>query len=366
MKISIIHFHPIELYPPILNLLDYLTTDDAFEIEVLTTSNDKNWLSDYSNSRISVNRIKFNSGSLFRRVISYFKFYLYGLFYLIKLRPNTIIYYETYSSISPILYKKVLSRNVKLLCHYHELVLENEYSGMAKIIRIFEKWNVNLLNWISHTNDDRMKIFLSGNNLERNEQIHHVIPNYPPKKWNDYFRPLINEQSQIKLVYIGAIGNNTMYLNEICEFVRTNSNFTIDFYSNNIDNDSKNFFKDVNFCHRITLHNGVNYYDVPIVLKEYHIGIVMYKPFSVNTVQAVSNKLFEYLACGLDVICSDDMVHTFHYERTNLRPFVKLIDFQNLPQTLPKAIENMCELAYAPVSYFCENEYQKIAQYIKN
>ncbi len=366
MKIAIIHFHPIELYPPILNLLDYLTTDGAFEVDVLTTSNNKNWLADYSNSRVRINRLKFNSGSFITRVISYSKFYLYGLFYLIKSKPNSIIYYETYSSISPILYKKVLRRNVKLLCHYHELVLENEYSGMAKIIRIFEKLNIDLLNWISHTNEDRMELFLSGNNINRNEQIHYVVPNYPPKKWNEYFRPRINEQSQIKLVYIGAIGCNTMYLHEICEFVSTNSNFTIDFYSNNIDSESQDFFKDVNLCQRITLRNGVNYYDVPNILKEYHIGIVMYKPFSVNTVQAVSNKLFEYLACGLDVICSDDMIHTYHYQRTNLRPFVKLIDFQNLPQTLPKAIENMGELAYSTVSYFCENEYQKIVKYIKN
>lgn len=51
------------------------------------------------------------------------------------------------------------------------------------------------------------------------------------------------------------------------------------------------------FC----LDSGINYSDLPGVIRAYDVGVILYNGHIANYVFNAPNKLFEYLACGLDV-----------------------------------------------------------------
>jgi len=355
----------VELYPPVINLLDYLSKDDHFNIELISTRNNKKWLSKYTNVKIKITRINFLNQSKLHKIGSYFVFYLYTLIRLIQINPCCTIYFDTYSSLSALLFKKYFSKSNRIYCHYHELLLYHDCVGVLKYIANFEKRNIGLLFWLSQTNEERLRIFLDYNKINVDLNKYHVVANYPPKNWQCSTREPKSLISNIKLVYLGAIGYETMYLKEVCDFVSANIDFSIDFYSNMIDPLAIAFFKN-NQNDRINLKGGVDYKEIPGILKEYDIGVIMYKPFSVNTVQAVSNKMFEYLVCGLDVLCSEDMLYSKKYERTDCRPFVQLVDFSDLPRSIPDVIRRCREGDYRPVEFLCEEEFSKIFVSLKN
>src|SRR5690606_13416823 len=141
----------------------------------------------------------------------------------------------------------------------------------------------------------------------------HVIPNYPSKNWSNSNIKDFSKQKTKRLVFVGSLGYKNMYLQEVIDWLKLHpTEFSLDIYSYNIDIKAK---EAIQYCglHNIHFFGGCNYKDLPHILKNYDIGLVIYKPFSVNTIHAVSNKVFEYLACGLDVWFSEDMTYTFNY-----------------------------------------------------
>jgi hypothetical protein len=233
-----------------------------------------------------------------------------------------------------------------LFVHYHEYTTQQEYrNGMS-----LEYFNYKLENlfknkyyWFSHTNEIRLNLFSSDFDNLPKEKLY-VMPNYPLESWystnkkNEYLNT-----SKIELVYIGAISFADTYIKEILDFVHMNQDkYNIDLYSFNLSNDVLTYIQSLK-CNSIKYSGSVNYNEIPSILINKDVGLILYKASTLNYIYNAPNKLFEYLSLGLDVWFSSEMKGCYSY-KTNISPKVIAVDFQNIPKSITnyKKENNLC------------------------
>jgi hypothetical protein len=365
--IVIIHFQPLELYPPVCNLLNYLAKNSNDRILVVTTKNKKeNKLGLYKNTSksILIKRLPAIVPTSVLRLFQYFFFYANSLRLLLKHQPKSVFYFETLSSWSPLIYKKMKGSKVKLLAHYHEYSSPQEYTNNMFLVKAMHKQEIKMYNdayqWISQTNEVRLQKMINDHHLEsRDQAVFHTMPNYPSKYW-------VNRKinygifKKIRLVYLGSLGYETTYLKQLTNWVIKNKeHFTLDLYSHNIDEKAKDYLGSVHNA-SIQLHSGINYEELPDVLNKYDIGLVFYKPVSENWIQNAPNKVFEYLACGLDVWFSKTMTYTLSIATEETFPKIIPVDFEKLMEFDFEKAVNREGLVYKESNFFCENVYPDI------
>ena len=154
-KLAIIHFQPLELYPPVQNLLQFLEPYlSETELEVYSNSTDSPYTYFVSNlPNIKIIRIgrTFNRMGALTRYYNYLLFNIICFIKLIKLNPKKILYYETISSCPAFLYRKYFNSKVEVLIHYHEYTSPEEYKSGMKLVKFFRtRFNgqrIKILNW---------------------------------------------------------------------------------------------------------------------------------------------------------------------------------------------------------------------------
>lgn len=363
MKLSILHFNALEQYPPIMNVLNTFVqkAKTILGINVFTTKSINNSSKVFTSENIHINRTigidKSDNGVI--RVIKYFWFNLSVLCQLLLKRPDSILYYETISAFPAIFYKKFINRKCKLIAHYHEYTTVQEYqsgSGFVNRIWKFEKNNFELLDMVSHTNSKRMELFKADypNTTFARTMF---LPNYPPKSWSE-FNNLSLPIHPIRFVYIGALSTETMYLKEICEWVKEQgAKVILDIYTSNISELANEYLK-TNANKSIELKGGIDYFDIPNILKEYHVGLILYKGVISNHIYSEPNKLFEYLAIGLDVWLPKEIEGCKNFITVNQYPKVIDLDFNNLKQYGLEDLMAKNELVKNSNSFYCEPIYE--------
>jgi hypothetical protein len=363
LKLAIVHFNPIDLYPPVMNWLSFLTenTSGKMEIRVFTREPSSD-IPQYVPKSPALQIIRWgnpDTQNSLKRIWGYFRFYISTTWKLASWKPDSVLYYETLSSFPAIFYKKFIKHNAGLLVHYHEYTSPVEYRDEMTLNRWWhrlEKRNYSLYKWISHTNEDRMRLF-----LEDNEGIDipntHILPNYPPIRWQgrNYLR---NEGGSVKFIYVGSISLDTMYTKEFESWIREQKGkATWDIYSNNMAGDVQDYFSKLG-NDAIRIHGGINYYLLPEILRNYDIGLILYKGHIPNYIYNVPNKLPEYFACGLDVWLPNSMISSLGFVTTDTYPRIIAINFQNLGQLDFASITNRTGLGYKPSSYYVEDFFE--------
>lgn len=358
-NVIIIHFAPLELYPPVQNLIHELNKNiGSYKFVVLTTNPVNATLGKFklASKQISLIRIGRSSAMLpgVVRYLNYLVFYLSSLLVLIVSRPKRVLYFETISSWPAYIYKRYFNRTCEILIHYHEYTSREEYGKGMMINKYFhglEKQIYPEALWVSHTNHFRMEMFKAdiSPRLLKNPQI---VPNYPPRSWN--LSPRDFEGSPVRIVYVGSLSLSTMYTTYFSEWVISmQGRVTWDIYSHNLAADVINYFDKLNTpC--INLKQAVPYSDLPTVLALYHVGVVLYNGHIANYVYNAPNKLFEYLACGLDVWFPQVMLGSLKYVRDNMLPKILAFDFENLP-TLSLRVTSDRQHTVSAFTFFCED-----------
>lgn len=335
MKIVIVHFYPVELYPPIQNLLTILN-GQKHSNHILTISTVQTEISNFG-ARLSetnlIIRKDVRSKSRIIRFIKYINFYLFVLFKMLQIKPGKIIYFETISAFSAILYKKIFPKT-ELFVHYHEYTSIEEYkTGMIieKWNWLFEKENFEAFKWISHTNKKRLELFLEDNpNIQRIQT--HVFPNFPMEKWSRINTVKKAEISgRLKFVYVGPVDIENTYINEFCQFISVNPDLELKIISQRIPVEFLFFLQSKKFKN-IEVVGTIEYDVIPEYLFEMNIGVILYKCTTLNQKHAAPNKLFEYLACGLDVWFPKEMEGCFEFSSEN-NPKVIKADFNDIQGT---------------------------------
>lgn len=336
-KIAVFHFNPLELYPPAMNFLDCL--------QEKLSKNDQVWV--YSSRPAAGielyipkgNQIIIKRPSAYtlglpaaKRMVQYLRYYLISFLQCLRFNPSKIFYYESISSFTPYLLVRWPGSRAELFIHYHEYMNPEEYRQM-KLNQIFHRLERKLYGrarWISHTNEYRMQLFLE--DLGRPELANtHIFPNYPPAAWISAAREKIS--NPVRLLYVGSMGSlELLYIRETFEWIKSQSGAVLlDIYSFKVADEIKQFSAQTHDGY-ISWMGPVAYKDLPEVLKQYDVGLILYKGISANTIYSASNKLFEYLACGLDVWYPAELTGSHDYNSVVYWPKVMAIDFLRLEQ----------------------------------
>jgi hypothetical protein len=370
-KISIVHFSPLELYPPVMNWLNFLSVQpgvEKYQVTVYTSNpQDVKELFIPANASIKVKRIASFSGNSISRYLNYLKFYLFTLLGLIFNRPGTVLYYETLSAIPAALYKKWFNRKSRIFIHYHEYTTGNEYNQGMIINRWghrLEKSIYNECDWISHTNRDRLQKFIRDNSAITLTNTFE-LPNYPPSSWIKEERKN-TLQLPVKMVYVGALSLNTMYIQELCDWVkRQEGSVVLDIYSSNYASGVTEYLDALDKS-IIRFYGGVNYFSLPEVLRSYDIGVIIYKGHIENYIYNAPNKLFEYLSCGLVVWFPDLMKSRWHYVTKGVYPKVIPVNFNSLDKINFSSSIYRSDLQFQASFYRCEDVLRGLWDKIEN
>jgi hypothetical protein len=276
MSLALIHFQPLENYPPVMNCIRDLEYKNVREFSIYTTHSQNNWFSSCN----PIYRLGNYSTSKWSRYFTYLFFNLTSFFFLCLYRPKKVLYYETYSVWPVYWYKKLFSK-VQIYIHFHEYVSEKEKkesSSYFKFLLRIEKYLLLKASWISHTNEDRMILFLHDYPYVKNEQCN-ILPNYPPADWSvraQQIRAIRTISITKRMVYVGALGLDTTYIQEIAAWiVEQKGTFILDIYSSNMDKSVLNFLHNLN-SNYISIHKAITYFDLPELLATYDIGLVLY------------------------------------------------------------------------------------------
>lgn len=370
-SVIILHFNPLERYPPIINLINYLTENSKQQFIVISTKDRKGSnLQPYKNfsENVAIKRTTAVVPSSASRVFSYVYFYSYCLYLLVRHQPRSVFYLETISAWPALIYKKLRGKKVKLFVHYHEYISPETYRNNMRLLKIFHKMEQKMyscFSWISHTNEIRMNQFRKDYELQKiTNALFHLMPNYPSKYWAKKTERNVKKGAKIRLVYAGALGLETMYLREITEWVIENEKWlSLDIYSYNFDEKAGVFLRNIK-NESVTFHGSCSYEELPNVLSNYDVGLVIYKTYSENFMQGISNKVYEYLACGLDVWFSKEITYTSSIARNDASPKIIAVDFANLKEF--NLHEAACHkgISIKNTEYYYENIYPEILEHL--
>lgn len=360
-RLFIVHFSPLELYPPAMNAVNYFASVLAYKrIYVFTTCSSANL--EYIPAGENVRIIRLGclkpGSAVQKRLWIYARFNLTVLRYLFFLRPLKVLYFETISSFAPVWYKRFIKPSSGLFIHYHEYMTREEYACGMKLIKQFhraEKKVYPVAAWVSHTNQARMELFekdIAPVHIANKE----IVPNYPPGAWKQQAAGIKknNGQEAIKrIVYTGAVSLDTMYVADFAAWVIHQQGKVIwDIYSLNIEPAAKDFILNLN-SEYIRIKPGVYYYDLPALLINYDAGVILYKGHILNWIYNVPNKLFEYHVCGLDVWFPKQMVTSLPFVTTGTYPKIIALDFENINAVTCHALLNRKELSFKQLDFSC-------------
>jgi hypothetical protein len=222
-------------------------------------------------------------------------------------------------------------------------------------------------NWISQTNETRMKLFLDDNSEIQPSQAA-VLPNYPPSAWwNGENRAWSGLQpvAPIRFVYVGALSRADTFIEEAVSWIRGlgSEKATLDIFSYNLQAETRCWLRSV-AGDGIRFHEeGIPYDDLPQRLRDFHAGLILYKGNTPNYIHNASNKLFEYLACGLDVLYPRQMEGVAPYACGDRRPRVIERDFYDR-QEFSYSVQGRQQLPPMEERYCCETELARLENMI--
>jgi hypothetical protein len=332
--IVIIHFRPLDGYPPIQNLLKIFAKKENVKLSVFSTVSSKSGR-DFSieNSEIHWSDTFIGYQNRFVRLFAgYLLFYIKCFTFLLLKRPKKIIYFESISALPCLMYKWIFKQK-ELFVHYHEYTTKDEYATGMFIERLshsVEKKMYDSFKWISHTNKERLAFFANDCNI-KNDQILRVMPNYPMSDWNKVKSETIQVptgKNCLRFIYVGPINFEDTYVKEMCIYIGSRPEATLEIVSNRIPQYFLDFIHRNNYTN-ITLLGEVKNSDLPHLLQSNKIGLILYKCKTQNQIYAQPNKLFEYLRVGLDVWFPKEMIGCYEFQSLENTKVV-CIDFNNI------------------------------------
>jgi hypothetical protein len=370
-RLAILHFNPLELYPPVMNLLRFLAQqpEPAWEIRVYSTQTEEK-VPDFETPGPAIRIIRKGKLKAARsspgRYGHYAYYYMSVSWDLLRWRPDTVLSIETLSFFPAYCYKQFISRRSGLMIHYHEYTSIPDYQHGMVLNKWFHRLERKLYprtSWVSHTNEERMRRFLE-DNADRKVPHPYIVPNYPPRSWIRTGAGPIHRP--VRIVYVGSLGMESMYLKEFAQWVIARQGKVIwDVYALHLSGDVKEYLLRVH-PEWIRFKGACYYYDLPSLLSGYDVGVVLYKGIMPNHIYAVSNKVFEYTACGLDTWYAREMVGTHPYDTpANVFPRIVPVDFSETGRLDLEEMLDRNDREFRPSSYFCEEALLPLVEKIR-
>ena len=365
MRIAIVHVHPLERYPPVTNAIDFLAGRRESNVLVVTVDSPPNILR-YENSNCRIHRTSFRKPSTsslsnaVRGVLWHWK----AAWVVASWKPDVILYWDPQSALACYFCLRWMGCKARLFIHHHEYHAPEDFrrAGMriARIGHYFERhWLFRRAVWISQTNIQRMRLFRQDVSGLTDDQTR-VMPNYPPDSWIAHVqKPWIDRQTQpFRLVYVGSLSLADTFIGPLVDWLvaHPGADITLDIFTNNCEPVTLSYLRAVDSA-VVRLHEaGIEYQQIPDVLANFDAGLVLYRCRTVNYQYNASNKLFEYLACGLDVWFPPAMLGVKPYARDLAWPRVIEVDFENLDALDLGVVRSRVGLPHVPWAETCESQ----------
>ena len=371
-RLAVLHWFPIEYYPPATNLLTFLGSDEDRQVRGFTCRNTRD-RAEYQNESVPVSRCQFPVKDLPRihRLWRYLSYPLVTFIRLLAWRPDTVVYIEPHSAMPAFLYCLVAWR-CRLLIHYHEYhdVEEFQQPGM-RVVRFYywleKKYLYRRAEWISQTNEDRRRLFHQDHPQIDSAKLM-ILPNYPPHAWHE--APQADwktaEEGPLKLVYVGSISLHDTFVEPLVRWVEQHArDVSLDIFSYNNDPKTHQFLQ-ASQGGNIRFHaRGIAYDELPDLLRRFHVGLILYRGNTRNYIYNASNKLFEYLAIGLDVWYPPQMLGVKPYANADSTPRVIETDFEQLDRIDLDRRRDRAGLPASTQVYCCEDALDPLQQRIE-
>jgi hypothetical protein len=408
MKLAILHQLPLEYYPPATNAIRYFSVRDDLHVLVVSSENEKGRPA-YVNDRVDLKRFRFG-----KRTVSMVLRWRHSLFWhwqaakaLAEFEPDVLLYFEPHSALAATIYYRWFQGQARLFIHHHEYYTASDYrqrgNRLTRINHFFEcRTLLPRADWVSQTNPDRLRFFQADHPEVPAENLH-VLPNYPPQSWmaeskqpverrsdqsranrteiiGAAFQPAIVKDGtsetcrtrktsgqQVRLVYVGSVSLQDTFIGPLVEWLVANPSLglTLDVFAYNSDPATREFLQTAN-GDVVRFHDrGVDYDELPVLLRLFDVGVILYRCRTVNYQFNASNKLFEYLMCGLDVWYPPTMFGVKPYARDNAWPRVIEVDFENLDSLDLEKLRLRDGLPHVPWTESCETELAILEEQIR-
>ncbi|KGE86609.1 hypothetical protein IX84_20150 [Phaeodactylibacter xiamenensis] len=358
---------PLEYYPPVTNLLDIIHQRKPFTVKVYSTHNTKH-RPVYNRASIPVYRSDYPAyvANPLLKIWAYLQLVIKPLWYMWRFRPDAILYYEPHSAAPAYLYKRYFRSRVKVFIHNHEYYAPEEFNEAAMgSIRFFHHLERTYLYkkavWISQTNRQRLALFHKDYPFIPS-QVLHTLANYPPESWQKHRKSRL-ASPRVRLLYIGALSFENTHIKSVVDFVLQHQDqMSLDIYAYNVSQEVQQFLEGQDEEVIRYFKAGVNYIDIPNIAQSFDIGLVLYNGHNLNYIYNAPNKLFEYLACGLNVWVPEELAGCRPYLNSQNRPQVLSLNYNELDSSLISTHLASLELPLMNTTYYCNQELQPLIQ----
>jgi hypothetical protein len=323
------------MYPPVMNLSGFLD-GEGFDLEVHSTINHSPGR-EFRCGKSLIHRSA--SPAMFagwKRLGCYVLFQISTFLRLLRRRPDAIVYVEPSSSFPVYLYS-LLRPGIRVFIHHHEYHSPDQFlrPGM-RLIRWFHVLERRRLFrravWVSHTNAKRMEMFVADCPMVP-ISARRLLPNYPPASWREGLNLAWRKDGgPFRFVYVGSLSLKDTFVGEFVAWLLSQPQGTVQFdvFAYNLDAATRGFLEGVHGEVIRFFPRGMDYETLPQVLRQYHAGVILYRAETLNYRYNETNKLFEYLICGLDVWYSNRMEGIRPHAREDVSPRVIECDFADM------------------------------------
>lgn len=343
-SVLVLHWFPIELFPPALNLLDYLGRVSPGNVTCCSTSTAIAVNAAVGGVNMVRSGFPLRGRNRFIRLLMFLAFPLLCCWQAIRVRPGLVLYYEPHSALAAACVC-LLHRKSRLFIHYHEYRELSHYNDrgnlLARVGLLLERRFLHRRAcWISHTNESRCRLFL--------KDCPHIdcrkvrsLPNLPTRQWQTRARAVPRKQGTgLKMVYVGALSLTDTYIRELLEWIDglQGEQIQLDIFAGATSPETAGFLQSWDKSWLRVHSRGVPYQQLPEILPHFDTGLILYRGTSLNYVHNAPNKLFEYLSCGLNVLYPQQMCGVQPWSRPAGNPWVRPLDFDNLAEVKAECV----------------------------
>lgn len=305
-KALVLIYNSLELFPPTLNALEFLSSK-FIDIDTISTKplSKSSW--QYPNNVTNYYSHFKNSG-----FISNLKNYLNFLRITTKLLKSekydlVLIYDGITLGLLFLIFNRLRKIN-RVWYHNHDVfdIKHIKAFSITNLLRIAEQIIIKKVDIISFPAQEREAYFLKS----KANKI--VLPNYPYLRIGDVENcKKLNTSDEIKIIYQGRISVNHG-IEELLEFLSKISQLNISvtiigFIKPDYLRNLKQLILKLKLSDKVTLKKSVPYEKLKKITQEHHIGWAVIKPSNIAyaTAGTASNKIYEYMSCGMPVIYFD-------------------------------------------------------------
>lgn len=330
-------YAPIDAFPPTINLIQQfcLKNYNVFAIEVAKKKFYHSAINLFSQNAIC-------SGDLLpifiRNYFVFFKFLITMLKILRMSNCKEFVLFDAYTLMAYALLKKfgLINKNSKVWYHNHDVALPNIFKlgSLGRLVHRLEYRNLKYVDYFTIPSQERSTFFSS-------KKVDFVLPNYPSIFMYDKYKTKLLPRS-LNLIFQGRITNGHG-LEAIIDLINlgTMSTDVSLVLKGIISNDYKELLKsriNIDKKDRLSFIGYTEYEKLPEITASCQIGVAIFQPksFMDATLGTSSNKIYEYVACGLPII----YLGTEHFKKY-LSKYSWAFAVNDNPESISKAINEI-------------------------